>query len=410
MRAYERLLEYVKIPSAANERCPDCPSAPGIWEMGRTLEKEMRAMGLSDVELDGNCYLTATVPATAEGAPVLGFVAHMDVSPASPCEGVKPRIIENYDGSDIIISKARNLVTRVADFPALARSRGKDLIVTDGSTLLGADDKAGVAEILTMAELLLADKNIKHGKIRLAFTPDEEIGRGVDHFDVAKFGADYAYTVDGGPFGEISCENFNASAAKVSFTGRSVHPGSAKNIMINAQVAAAEFFDLLPADERPEHTEGREGFYMLDESRGSIEKAEQSYILRDHDAAKLAVREETIRKAADAVNAKYGAGTVTVDIKEQYRNMYEIISKYPFMLEIAKQAVRDCGGEPLIEPIRGGTDGAMLSFKGLPCPNLGTGSGNHHGRQEFACVQDMDKVSEQLVKIAEAYGRLKRKN
>ena len=407
MRAFERLLEYVKIPSAANEKCAECPSSPGIWEMGRALEKEMRGLGLSEVELDGNCYLTATLPANTEGAPVLGFVAHMDVSPASPCEGVNPRVVTNYDGGDIVLDKARGVVTKAADFPALARYKGKDLIVTDGSTLLGADDKAGAAEILTMAETLLADKSIRHGKIRIAFTPDEEIGRGVDHFDVAKFGADYAYTVDGGAFGEIACENFNASAAKVVFTGRSVHPGTAKDVMVNAQVAAAEFFDLLPALERPEHTEGREGFYMLDESRGSIEKAEQNYILRDHDAARLAGREETLRKAAAAVNAKYGPGTVAVEIRQQYKNMYEIVSRYPFMLEIAKQAVRECGGEPFVEPVRGGTDGAMLSYMGLPCPNLGTGSGSHHGRHEFACIQDMDQVAAELVKIAAAYAEVR---
>ena len=408
MRAYERLLKYVTIASASNEKCTECPSAPGIWEMARALEKEMCSMGLADVELDANCYLTAAIPATVEGAPVLGFIAHMDVSPASPCEGVKTRIVENYDGGDIILDKTRGVVTKAADFPALAKYRGKDLIVTDGSTLLGADDKAGVAEILTMAEALLADKSIRHGRIRLAFTPDEEIGRGVARFDVAKFAADYGYTVDGGPFGEISCENFNASAARVTFTGRSVHPGTAKNIMVNAQVAAAEFFELLPPLERPEHTEGREGFYMLDESRGSIEMAEQNYILRDHDAAKLAFREETLKKAAAAINAKFGADTAKVEIRQQYSNMFEVVSKYPFMLEIAKQAVRDCGGEPLEEPIRGGTDGAMLSFMGLPCPNLGTGSGNHHGRHEFACVQEMDKIAEELVKIAEAYGKLKK--
>ena len=295
---------------------------------------------------------------------------------------------------------------RVSDFPFLEDYAGKRLIVTDGTTLLGADDKAGIAEILTMAERLLTDDSIRHGKIVIAFTPDEEIGRGTEHFDLKRFGADFAYTVDGGRFGEISYENFNASAAHVSFTGRSVHPGTAKNVLINAQLLAMEFFSMLPAAERPENTEGREGFFLLDESGGSVESAFQRYILRDHDARRLRAREDMIREAACRINERYGEGRAEPVITQTYRNMAEVVEKCPFMIDIAKEAVRAAGGEPFIAPIRGGTDGANLSFMGLPCPNLGTASHNHHGRLEFACADDMELVVVTLVKIAEAYASI----
>ncbi|MCD7877852.1 MAG: peptidase T [Cloacibacillus porcorum] len=304
MKAYERLLQYVRIASASDEKGAGSPSAPGIWDMARLLEREMREMGLSEVCLDEHCYLYAAIPANIETeAAVLGFIAHMDVSPASPCEDIRARLVD-YDGCDILLSEDKNIVMRVSDFPFLEDYAGKRLIVTDGTTLLGADDKAGIAEILTMAERLLADDSIKHGKIVIAFTPDEEIGRGTEHFDLKRFGADFAYTVDGGRFGEISYENFNASAAHVSFTGRSVHPGTAKNVLINAQLLAMEFFSMLPAAERPENTEGREGFFLLDESGGSVESSFQRYILRDHDARRLMAREDMIREAARRINER----------------------------------------------------------------------------------------------------------
>ena len=403
MKAYERLLQYVRIASASDEKGAGSPSAPGIWDMARLLEREM---GLSEVCLDEHCYLYAAIPANIETeAAVLGFIAHMDVSPASPCEDIRARLVD-YDGGDILLSEDKNIVMRVSDFPFLEDYAGKRLIVTDGTTLLGADDKAGIAEILTMAERLLADDSIKHGKIVIAFTPDEEIGRGTEHFDLKRFGADFAYTVDGGRFGEISYENFNASSAQVSFTGRSVHPGTAKNVLINAQLLAMEFFSMLPAAERPENTEGREGFFLLDESGGSVESAFQRYILRDHDARRLRAREDMIGEAARRINERYGEGRAEPVITQTYRNMAEVVEKYPFMIDIAKEAVRAAGGEPFIAPIRGGTDGANLSFMGLPCPNLGTASHNHHGRLEFACADDMELVVVTLVKIAEAYASI----
>ncbi|WP_302806927.1 peptidase T [Cloacibacillus porcorum] len=406
MKAYERLLQYVRIASASDEKGAGSPSAPGIWDMARLLEREMLEMGLSEVCLDEHCYLYAAIPANMEAeAAVLGFIAHMDVSPASPCEDIRARLVD-YDGGDILLSEDKNIVMRVSDFPFLEDYAGKRLIVTDGTTLLGADDKAGIAEILTMAERLLADDSIKHGKIVIAFTPDEEIGRGTEHFDLKRFGADFAYTVDGGRFGEISYENFNASAAHVSFTGRSVHPGTAKNVLINAQLLAMKFFSMLPAAERPENTEGREGFFLLDESGGSVESAFQRYILRDHDARRLRAREDMIGEAARRINERYGEGRAEPVITQTYRNMAEVVEKYPFMIDIAKEAVRAAGGEPFIAPIRGGTDGANLSFMGLPCPNLGTASHNHHGRLEFACADDMELVVVTLVKIAEAYASI----
>ena len=399
MKTCERLLAYAGVASASDEKSENSPSAPGIWEMARLLKNEMEEMGLTDVCLDEHCYLYASIPANiADDVPVLGFIAHMDVSSASPCENIRPRVVA-YRGGDIVLNEEKNIVMREADFPVLRNYVGKSLIVTDGTTLLGADDKAGIAEIMTMAERLLADDSIKHGRIAIAFTPDEEIGRGTEHFDLKKFGADFAYTVDGGGFGEISCENFNASSARVTFTGRSVHPGTAKNVMINAQLLAIEFFAMLPAEERPENTEGREGFFLLDESGGSVESAFQKYILRDHDARKLAEREEAMREAARRINEKYGEGRAELKLTPGYRNMAEVIERHPFMVEIAKEAVRAAGGEPFIVPIRGGTDGANLSFMGLPCPNLGTASHNHHGRLEFACVEDMERVVEMLVAV-----------
>lgn len=400
MNITERFLRYTAVSSASDEKSESTPSTQRQWDMARLLEAELRGLGLSDVRLDEKCCVTAFIPSNVgEDRPVLGFIAHMDVSSASPSENIMPRVV-HYEGGDILLNEQFNIIIKESEYPLLARYRGMDLIVTDGTTQLGADDKAGIAEIVTMAQTLLADDSIKHGKVVIAFTPDEEIGRGADMLDVMAFGADFAYTVDGAEFGEISWENFNASSADVRFRGVSVHPGSAKGIMVNAQLVAMEFFAALPTGERPELTDGREGFYMLDESSGSVESAEQRYILRDHDAAKLAEREETIHRTAAALNAKYCAGTVSVEIKETYRNMGDVIARYPFLVEAAKKAVAQAGGEPKVTPIRGGTDGAMLSFRGLPTPNLGTGSHNHHGRMEFAVVQEMERTARELVILA----------
>lgn len=400
-RAYEKLIRYAKIPTASDDSCPNCPSTERQWKLAKLLKKEMEEIGMQDVFLDEHCYLYGFIPENgAPDAPVLGLIAHMDVSGASPSEEVMPRTV-SYGGGDIVLNKDSGVMMKASDFPNLKGYAGKTLIVTDGTTLLGADDKAGIAEIMTAAETLLNDKTIKHGKIAVAFTPDEEIGRGADLFDLKRFGADFAFTSDGGKFGEVSYENFNASSAEISFKGRSVHPGSAKGIMINAQLIAMEYFSLLPKEERPELTEGREGFFLLEDSAGTVEHASQKYIMRDHDAEKLRRREKQMIDAAGKINEKFGPGTAEVTIRQNYRNMAEIIAKSPFLIEIAQKAISDAGGTPFIEPIRGGTDGAMLTFKGLPCPNLGTGSENHHGRLEFACAEDMDAASLSLVKLAE---------
>lgn len=407
-RAYERLIDYAKIPSASDENCPDCPSTARQWDIAKMLKREMEEIGLHDVKLDEHCYLYGTIPANgAEKAPTMGLIAHMDVSSASPSENVRPRVAE-YKGGDIILNEEAGIKITEKEFPGLNGYIGKTLVTTDGTTLLGADDKAGIAEIMTAAEMLIADKSIKHGKIAIAFTPDEEIGRGADLFDIERFGADFAYTVDGGMFGEMSYENFNASSAEVEFTGISVHPGYAKGIMKNAQIIAMEFFEMLPKDERPETTDGREGFFLLEESCGGIENAKQKYIMRDHDAAKLARREKIMLETAESINARYGENTAQVTIKQNYRNMSEIIKKRPFLIDMAQEAIAAAGGAPCIEPIRGGTDGAVLTFKGLPCPNLGTGSCGHHGRREFACVEEMDSVTLSLIKLAGICGQMKK--
>ncbi len=407
MRAYERLLKYVQIASASDPKSQSTPSSEGIWEMARLLKKEMEEMGLLDVVLDEHSYLFASIPSNIDrDVPVLGFIAHMDVSSDAPSENIKTKIAQNYNGGEILLNDNPKITVSSEKYPSLKRYIGKDLIVTDGTTLLGADDKAGIAEILTMAERLLANPEIKHGKIVIGFTPDEEIGRGADFFDVARFGADFAYTVDGGACGEISYESFNAVSAELKFTGVGAHPGASKNVMVNAQLLAMELFSMLPQAERPEYTSGREGFFLLTSSGGNVESAFQSYILRDHDLAKVECREEIMKSAVAFINGKYGKGSVEAEFTETYRSMAQEVLKYPFMVDIAVQAVKDAGAVPYIEPIRGGTDGSRLSYMGLPCPNLGTGSHSHHGRAEYACVQAMDDVVSVLLNISAAYGRL----
>ena len=396
MRAYERLLNYIQFDTASNEGSETCPSTPGQLELGRSLVEEMRLMGISNARMDENGYVYGEIPANAEGYPTIGLIAHMDTVDCVPALPMHARIVENYDGGAVLLEGGD--VLDPADYPELKLRAGKDLIVTDGRTLLGADDKAGVAEIMTACEQLLR-QNLPHGDVRIAFTPDEEIGRGADRFDVAGFAADFAYTVDGDELGGIEYENFNAASAQLSFHGRSVHPGSAKNKLVNAALLAMEFDSLLPPQERPEHTEGYEGFYHLCGVKGETELAESVYILRDHDRARFEARKETVARIAAYMNEKYGAGAVECNVRDSYYNMREVIEPRMDIIRRAEAAYRAVGVEPFEKPIRGGTDGSRLSFMGLPCPNLATGGMNYHGRFECIAVQDMDKMAEMLVQL-----------
>lgn len=403
-KVIELFLEYVQIDTESAEESTTMPSTMKQHDLAALLEKQLREMGAAEIVYDKeHCYVYASIPATVgcEDAPVIGFIAHMDTSPAVTGAGVKPRIIENYDGRDIVLSEEKQVVMRVADFPELASRQGKRLIVTDGTTLLGADDKAGVAEIMAMASYLLQHPEIAHGKVRIGFTPDEEVGAGADHFNVELFGADYAYTVDGGPLGEMEFENFNAAGAKVYVHGRSVHPGSAKDKMRNAILMAQEFQSMLPVAENPMYTCGYEGFYHLDTLHGNVEEAVAEYIIRDHDRVKFEKKKELFLRIAGYLNEKYGAGTFEIDMKDSYYNMREVIEKNMFIIEQAKEAMAQLDVEPSVSPIRGGTDGARLSFMGLPCPNLCTGGRNAHGKYEYACIDDMETIVKLLVKIVE---------
>ena len=396
MRAYERLLNYVQFDTASNEASETCPSTPGQLELGRSLVEEMRLMGVSNARMDENGYVYGEIPANAEGYPTIGLIAHMDTVDCVPALPMRARIVENYDGGAVQLEGGDTLDP--ADYPELKLRAGKDLIVTDGRTLLGADDKAGVAEIMTACEQLL-QQNLPHGEVRIAFTPDEEIGRGADRFDVKDFGADYAYTVDGDELGGIEYENFNAASAQLTFHGRSVHPGSAKNKLVNAALLAMEFDSLLPPQERPEHTEGYEGFYHLCGVKGETELAESYYILRDHDRARFEARKETVARIAAYMNEKYGAGAVECNVQDSYYNMREVIEPRMDIIRRAEAAFRAVGVTPFEKPIRGGTDGSKLSFMGLPCPNLSTGGMNYHGRFECIAVQDMDAMADMLVAL-----------
>lgn len=402
-KVIERFLQYVKMDTQSDESSNSTPTTEKQHKLAQLLVEELTAMGAQEITYDKeHCYVYASVPASEgrEGDAVLGFIAHMDTAPAVTGKNVKPQIIEQYDGGDILLNHEKEIVMKTEDFPELCEYIGKTLITTDGTTLLGADDKAGVAEIMTMAEYLLSHKECKHGKIRIGFTPDEEVGAGADYFDVNLFGADYAYTVDGGKLGEIEYENFNAAGAKVTFNGRSVHPGDAKNKMVNALLLAMEFQGMLPVFENPMYTEKYEGFYHLDELHGSVESAKAEYIIRDHDRMKFEQKKERFLAVAAYLNGKYGDNSVAVEMKDSYYNMREIIEQHMHLIEDAKAAMEEIGIEPEIIPIRGGTDGARLSFMGLPCPNLCTGGHNFHGRFEYICVESMEKVVELLVKLA----------
>lgn len=402
-KVVDRFLRYVQIDTQSDESSNTMPTTAKQHELAKLLVEELIAMGAGEITYDKeHCYVYASIPATEgrENDKVLGFVAHMDTAPAVTGKDVKPQLVENYDGGDIWLNPEKGIIMKTADFPELSDYVGKTLITTDGTTLLGGDDKAGVAEIMTMAEYLLSNKTCSHGKIRIGFTPDEEVGAGADHFDVDLFGADYAYTVDGGKLGEIEYENFNAAGAKVIFHGRSVHPGDAKNKMINALLLAMEFQGMLPVFENPMYTEGYEGFFHLDELHGSVEQATAEYIIRDHDKELFALKKERFLAIRDYLNGKYGEHTVEVELKDSYYNMREIIEQHMHLIENAKKAMTEIGVEPQVIPIRGGTDGARLSFMGLPCPNLCTGGHNFHGRFEYICVESMEKVVELLVKLA----------
>ena len=397
MRAYERFLNYIQYDTASDADSPTCPSTEKQLALGRALAGEMKAMGIADARIDEYGYVYGSIPANTEGLPSIGLISHMDVVDCVPSAPMNASIIEDYDGGPVTLKNG--LVLDPAVFPEVAGAKGKRLIVTDGNTSLGADDKAGVSEIMTACERLLSDPTLKHGKICIGFTPDEEIGRGSDHFDVQGFGADFAYTVDGGVVGEINYENFNAASGVVTVHGRNVHPGSAKNIMVNASVVAMEFASMLPPQERPEHTEGREGFYHLCDMKGQEDQATLEYIIRDHDSAKFEARKARFAAIADYLNGKYGPGTVEVSIKDSYFNMRQIIEGRMDIVQRALDAYRAIGVTPIISPIRGGTDGAKLTFKGLPCPNIATGGMNFHGRFECVAVEDMDKMTDMLVQL-----------
>ena len=401
MKVTDRFLKYVSFETTSDETSETCPSSAKELELGKYIAEEMKEMGLEGAHMDENGYVYGWLPASegCEDLPVIGLIAHMDTSDGASGADIRPRAI-HYEGGDIVLSEKVSIEESTFDF--LKNYVGQDLIVTDGTTLLGADDKAGIAEILTAMEYLIAHPEVKHGRIAAGFTPDEEIGRGADRFDIKGFGAQYAYTVDGGALGELEYENFNAATAVVTVHGVNVHPGSAKNKMKNSILIAMEYAALLPADQRPEHTEGYEGFFHLLDIRGSETETQMVYIVRDHDMAKFTAKKQLMEDAAAYMNAKHGAGTVDVQLKDSYFNMKEYIEPVIHIVEKAKKAYLDSGVEPKVQPIRGGTDGSHLSENGLPCPNLSTGGENFHGEREFISVQAMEKMVEVLVNLVKA--------
>lgn len=401
----DRFLRYIEIDTQSDDTVTErFPSTEKQLILSNLLVNELKELGAQDVEIDQYGYVMATIPAnTNKKVPVLGFLAHVDTAPDMSGKNVNPRFIENYDGSDIILNKDLNITLSSKEFPELKDYKGKTLIVTDGTTLLGADDKAGVAEIMTAVEYMLKNPDFKHGKIRISFTVDEEVGRGVDYFDVKKFGADYGYTLDGGTMGELEFENFNAAGAKITVQGRNIHPGYAKDKMINAILVAQEFNSMLPVNERPEHTQDYEGFYHLIKMEGTVEKATFQYIIRDHNRAKFENRKAYMERVANYLNTKYGKGTITLELKDQYYNMREKVEPVYHVISTAIEAMEKVGVKPNVKPIRGGTDGARLSYMGLPCPNLFAGGENFHGKFEYVPVESMEKAAEVMLKIIELY-------
>lgn len=403
----DKFLRYIAVDTMSDEESATQPSAARELVLSRMLVEELRAMGIKDAQLDKDGYVMATLPASEgyEERPVIGFIAHVDTSPDAPGACTNPQIIPNYDGGEIPLKGVPGLALKPSEFPELLDYKGQTLITTDGTTLLGADDKAGVAEIMCAVEYLLAHPEIKHGTVRIGFTPDEEIGRGVDAFDVKKFNAVYAYTMDGGAVGELEYENFNAASAKIRIQGRNVHPGYAKGKMINALHVAAELDKHLPEGDRPEFTEGYEGFFHLIGLSGTVEEASLSYIIRDHDRAGFEARKEMMQNAADAINARYGAGTATLVMKDQYYNMREAVEPHYHVVEKAIEAMEMAGIKPKVQPIRGGTDGARLSFMGLPCPNIFAGGLNFHGKMEFVPIESMEKAKDVIINIIRLYAK-----
>ncbi len=397
----DRFLQYVKFDTQSDELTQMTPSTPGQMIFAQHLQEQLKELGLSEISLDENGYLMASLPATPgyENVPVIGFIAHLDTSPDASGKHVSPRIVKNYEGGNIVLNSENNIVLSPADFPELNDYTGQDLIVTDGNTLLGADDKAGIAEIITAVDYLLKHPEIAHGKIRIAFNPDEEIGLGAHKFDVERFGAQWAYTMDGGAVGELEYENFNAAVARVTFHGRNVHPGSAKHKMINSIRIANQFAIMLPRWETPEHTEGYEGFYHLTSIEGTVEKTVLTYIIRDHDRDRFERRKKELEHLTRKINHEF-PGVAELDIRDQYYNMREKIDPVIHIVEIAEEAMRRAGITPVVVPIRGGTDGAQLSFKGLPCPNIFAGGLNFHGRYEFVPIPSMEKATATIVEIA----------
>jgi len=405
----ERFLRYAKIDTQSEERSNTVPSTKKQLVLAKMLVKELKECGLKDASVDHNGYVMASLPAnTDKKRPVIGWIAHMDTSPDFTAGHVNPQIHRNYDGKEIILNKKENIILSPADFPELLDYVGQDLITTDGTTLLGADDKAGIAGIMTALAYLQEHPEIQHSTLKVAFTPDEEIGRGADHFDVKKFGADFAYTVDGGRLGELEYENFNAALATVTLTGRNVHPGTAKDKMINSMHLAMEFNALLPPSERPEHTEGYEGFYHLIDIQGAVEQTTMRYLVRDHDRSRFEQRKKFLKECVSLIRIKYGSNSIRLDVRDQYYNMKEKIEPVKYIIDLAREAMVQCGVTPIVKPIRGGTDGARLSYMGLPTPNLFTGGHNFHGRFEFIPISSMEKAVKVIVRIIENSGRLKR--
>jgi len=409
-KVVNRFLNYIKYNTEANEDSQTVPSTKSQLSFAKKLAEELSDIGLQEVSIDDKAYVMATLPSNLESEddkekPTIGFIAHMDTSPDMPGENIKPQIFENYDGKDIILNEGLNITLSTKDFPEIKNYIGKDIITTDGTTLLGADDKAGVAEIITAMEYLVNNPEIKHGKIRIGFTPDEEIGRGADHFDVAKFGADLAYTVDGGPIGELEDENFNAAAARIIINGVSVHPGTAKGKMINSMLVASEIINRLPKDETPAETEGYQGFYHLVNIEGNVEQTKLYYIIRDFDKVKFIERKTIIEGIINDLNKEYGKNIIKLKLEDQYYNMKEIIEKNKYIVDTAYQAMEEVGIDPIVTPIRGGTDGARLSYMGLPTPNLFTGGHNFHGKYEYIPVESMEKAVLVIRKIVELYGK-----
>lgn len=403
-KVVQRFLKYVTFDTTANPNNSNCPSSEGQKVFANYLVEELKSLGLEDAYVDENSYVMATLKGNTEGVETIGFISHLDTAPDVTGKNVKPKIIKNYDGKDIVLNEELNIITSSNDYPDLKKFIGEDLIVTDGTTLLGADDKAGISEIVTAIEYLVNNPEIKHGDIKIGFTPDEEIGRGADLFNVEKFGAKYAYTIDGGIMGELQYENFNAAGATITIQGRNVHPGAAKNKMINALHIAAEISQMFPQSERPETTEGYEGFYHLNDINGNVENATMVYIIRDHSKEKFEYRKQYMKDAISKVSEKYN-GRVTLELNDQYYNMKEKVEPVKFIVDIAEEAMKECDITPIIVPIRGGTDGARLSFMGLPCPNIFTGGLNFHSKNECIPIIALEKCSNLIVKIAQKYAQ-----